>query len=94
MAVQLTIGQGDVCERAGIGLTNAGPKPVKAKKAEDVLRGRKIDGETIRQAARLAAEESDPKSDLRGSSEYKRDLVRVLTARALHRALERARGGQ
>jgi carbon-monoxide dehydrogenase medium subunit len=94
VAVQLTIGKGDVCERAGIGLTNAGPRPVNAKKAEVVLRGKKIDGETIRQAARLASEESDPKSDLRGSAEYKRDLIRVLTARALHRALERAGGGQ
>jgi carbon-monoxide dehydrogenase medium subunit len=93
VAVQLTL-KGDVCERIGIGLTNAGPKPIKAKKAEDALRGKKIDGETIRLAARLASEESDPKSDLRGSSEYKRDLVRVLTARALQRALERARGGK
>ena len=94
VAVQLSVGAGDICQKAGIGLTNAGPRPVKARKAEDALRGKKIDGETIREAARLASEESDPKSDLRGSSEYKRDLIRVLTARALHRALERARGGK
>lgn len=94
VAAQLTIAKGEVCERVGIGLTNAGPKPVKAKKAEDVLRGKRIDEETIRQAAQLASEESDPKSDLRGPAEYKRDLVRVLTARALRRALERARGGK
>ena len=93
VAVQLTIGAGGSCERAGIGLTNAGPTPIKAKKAEDALRGKKINDEAIRQAARLASEESDPKSDLRGSAEYKRDLIRVLTARAIRRALERAGNG-
>ena len=94
VAAQLTVARGDVCERVGIGLTNAGPRPIKAKRAEDALQGKKIDGETIRRAAGLASEESDPKSDLRGPSEYKRDLIRVLTARALHRALQRARGGK
>jgi aerobic carbon-monoxide dehydrogenase medium subunit len=94
VAAQLTVAKGDVCERVGIGLTNAGPRPIRAKRAEDALQGKKIDGETIRQASGLASEESDPKSDLRGPSEYKRDLIRVLTARALHRALQRARGGE
>lgn len=91
VAVQLTIGAGGACERVGIGLTNAGPTPIKAEKAESVLRGKKIDDEAIRQAAQLASEESDPKSDLRGPAEYKRDLVRVLTARVIRRGLERAR---
>src|SRR2546426_2316261 len=86
VAAQLTIGAGGACERAGIGLTNVGPTPIQAKKAEDVLRGKKINDEAIRQAAQLASEESDPKSDLRGSAEYKRDLVRVLSARAIRRA--------
>ncbi len=94
VAAQLTIGAGGICERAGIGLTNAGPTPIKAEKAEGVLRGKKIDDEAIRQAAQLASEASDPKSDLRGSAEYKRDLVRVLTARVIRRALERARNGR
>src|SRR5207253_1653969 len=69
VAAQLTIGAGGICERAGIGLTNAGPTPIKAEKAEGVLRGKKIDDEAIRQAAQLASEASDPKSDLRGSAE-------------------------
>jgi len=94
VAAQLTIRAGGICERAGIGLTNAGPTPIKAEKAEGVLRGKKIDDEAIRQAAQLASEASDPKSDLRGSAEYKRDLVRVLTARVIRRALERARNGR
>lgn len=94
VAVQLTLREGDVCERVGIGLTNVGPIPIRAKKAEEVLRGNKIDSEAIKRVAQLASEESQPRADLRGSEAYKRDLVRVLTIRALHRALERARGGK
>ena len=92
VAAQLTVGKDDVCERVGIGLTNVGVTPVKAEKAEEALRGKKIDGESIKRAAQLAAQESAPTADLRGSEEYKRDLVRVLTVRALNRALERSRG--
>ena len=44
-------------------------------------------------AAQLAAEAADPSADLRGSVEYKKDLVRVLTARALRKAIERAQKG-
>ncbi len=81
---------GGVCQRAGIGLTNAGPTPVKASAAEDFLAGRPLDDETIREAARLAAQEAQPTADLRGSAEYKRDMVRVLTGRAIRLALTRA----
>ncbi len=83
-----------VCERAGIGLTNVGPMPIKASRAEEFLRDKRLDEEAIRQAAQLAAQESQPTADLRGSVEYKRDLVRVLTIRALRRALERAGQGR
>ena len=94
VAAQLTVGKDDVCERAGIGLTNVGLTPVKARRAEEALRGKKIDGESIKRVAQLAAQESEPTADLRGSQEYKRDLVRVLAIRALDRALERSRRGK
>ena len=94
VAAQLTLGKDDVCERAGIGLTNVGLTPVKARRAEEALRGKKIDGESIKRVAQLAAQESEPTADLRGSQEYKRDLVRVLAIRALDRALERSRRGK
>ena len=86
----MTLSEKGVCERAGIGLTNVGPTPIKAKKAEAFLQGKRLDEGTIRQAAQLAADESQPTSDLRGPAEYKRDLVRVLTTRALTKAVERA----
>jgi carbon-monoxide dehydrogenase medium subunit len=92
VAVQLRLGSGSACEKAGIGLTNVGSTPIQAKRAEAFLAGRALDAATVQQASRLAAEESDPTTDLRGPAEYKRDLVRVLTARALRRALERAGG--
>lgn len=93
VAAQLTLGRGDICERVGIGLTNVGPAPIKSRQAEASLRGKRIEPEAIRQAAHLAAQESQPHADLRGPVEYKRDMVRVLTLRALTRALERARQG-
>jgi len=93
VAAQVSIDRTGICTRAGIGLTNVGPTPLKVHAAEAFLQGKRLDQASIMQAAQLAAEEARPEADLRGSSEYKRDMVRVLTARALTRALERA-GGQ
>jgi len=92
-AAQVTLGgQGEIA-RIGIGLTNAGPTPVKATAAEDYLQGRQPDAASLAEAARLAAEATSPSADRRGSVEYKRDMARVLTGRAVTRAVERA-GGQ
>ncbi len=89
VAAVVTVSDG-VCQQAGIGLTNAGPIPVKASGAESFLVGKKLDDETIGEAARLASEAAEPTADLRGSEEYKRDMVRVITSRALRMALDRA----
>ena len=92
VAAQLTLDAGGRCEEVGIGLTNVGLTPIKAAKAEAALKGKNPDEATIKRAAELAAEASEPSADLRGSVEYKKDLVRVLTARALRKAVERAQG--
>jgi aerobic carbon-monoxide dehydrogenase medium subunit len=84
---------GDTCTQAGIGLTNVGPKAIRASAAEAFLVGTPVTEETIREAARLASEAADPTSDLRGPAEYKRAMVRTLTARALRQAYQRATGG-
>lgn len=91
VAVQLTL-DGGFCKRIGIGLTNVGAVPIKAAKAEAALRGKMVDESSIKEAARIASEEAEPSDDLRGSADYKRSLVRVLTARALRRAISRAKG--
>src|SRR5437870_2797777 len=91
VAAQLIIGADGTCERVGIGLTNVGLTPIKATGAEALLKNKAPDEGAIKRAAELAAEASEPSADLRGSVEYKKDLVRVLTARALRKALERIR---
>jgi len=93
VAAQLTLDDAGNCQRAGVGLTNVGLTPIKATKTEAFLTGKTLDQATINEAAEIAASESQPMDDIRGSADYKRDLVRVLTARALTRALERAKGG-
>ncbi len=91
VAVQLTRENGS-CASIGIGLTAVGPTTIRASEAEDALRGGSLDEDALRAAAALAAAAADPAADLRGSEEYKRDMVRVLTLRALRRAIERAGG--
>jgi carbon-monoxide dehydrogenase medium subunit len=93
VAMQITLDSAGVCQRAGVGLTNVGFTPLKAAKVEAFLKGRALDEAAIKQASEIAASESQPFDDVRGSADYKRDVVRVLSARALRRALERARGG-
>ena len=94
VAVQVTMSEDGTCKTAGIGLTNVGPTPLKASKAEDFLRGKKLDAAAIDQAAQLAADEAQPSSDLRGPAEFKKGLVKEFTRRGLRRAMERAGGGK
>jgi carbon-monoxide dehydrogenase medium subunit len=71
-----------------IGLAAAAPKPIRCPGAEAVLRGQRASDARIEEAATAAAGEADPISDLRGSAEYRRKMVRVLVRRALASALE------
>ena len=89
VAAQVSLDSGGTCRQVGIGLTNVGPTPLKARHAEAFLCGKQLDDGNIRQAAQMAADEAQPSSDLRGPAEYKKGLVRELAARALSRALER-----
>jgi aerobic carbon-monoxide dehydrogenase medium subunit len=91
-AAQVTLGAGGEVTKAGIGLTNAGPTPIRATAAESFLTGKQPTQENLAEAARLAAEAVSPSADRRGSIEYKRNMARVLTGRALKRAIDRASG--
>lgn len=91
VGVQVTLNAAGECTRAGIGLCAVGPISLRASKAEEYLVGKPLTADTIAEAARLAAEQAEPGSDQRGPEEYKRDMVRVLTQRALQEAAERAR---
>lgn len=74
-------------ERASICLCGAGPTPLRAPAAEAMLAGEKPDEKLLRAAGEKAAEEADPDEDLHATAEYRRELVRVLTRRALEKAL-------
>lgn len=91
VATLLTLAEDGTCERAGIGLTNAGPVPVKATQAEQSLRGRMLDDAAINEAARLAAEAADPSDDLRGPADFKKDIIAEFVRRGLRKAAQRAR---
>ncbi len=93
VAVQLQLAGGTV-SRVRIGLTNVGPVPRRAKNAEAALAGKAPTDDVVEAAGQAAAAECDPSADLRGEVDYKRDMVRVLTKRAVRRAVERAQGAR
>jgi carbon-monoxide dehydrogenase medium subunit len=74
------------CADVRIGLTNMASTPRRASAAEEALRGRPLDAESIASAAEQAAEGTDPPADLNATAEYKRHLARVLCRRALLQA--------
>jgi carbon-monoxide dehydrogenase medium subunit len=75
-----------VCREARICLGTAGPTPMRAVKAESVLKGKRFNDAIIDKAAEAASRECRPRSSLRASAEYRREMVRVLTRRALLQA--------
>lgn len=78
---------------ARIAIGPVAPVPFRAQEAEALLKSQDLTDELIDEVAATAARESKPRSSLlRGGKEYRRELVRVLTRRALTRAIQRARG--
>jgi carbon-monoxide dehydrogenase medium subunit len=71
------------CEDVRIGLTHMGSVPLRATAAEQALRGKPLDADSIAAAAEQAAEGTEPPADLNASVDYKQHLARVLTKRAL-----------
>jgi len=60
--------------------------PIRARQAEDIIKGKALDDELIQKAAQAAADEAKPISDVRGSASYRKEMVKVLTNRALKQA--------
>jgi carbon-monoxide dehydrogenase medium subunit len=79
-----------LCKDVRMVLGSVGPTPIRSKKAEEVLKGRKIDDRAMDEAAQIASEDSQPISDIHGSDEYKREMVKVLARRTLKEAISRA----
>ncbi len=79
------------CREARIVLGGAAPKPLRAKKAEKVLCGEKIDSKLLEKAGEEASRESEPVSDIHASEEYRRYLVKFLVKKIVGRAWAKAK---
>ena len=90
-AAVLTLDKDGKCTKAGIGITGAGTKAVRAKGVEAGLVGKRLDAPTIEAAAAKAHEGVDVQADLQGSVDYKSHLCRVFARRAIEAATQRAR---
>lgn len=79
----------NVVKKTRIALASVAPTPVRAYTAEEYLEGKEITPETINEAANIAVQSAVPITDVRGSAEYRKELVKVLTKRTLNICLER-----
>lgn len=79
------------CEEANIALGAVAPTVIRARKAEGVLKGQKLESGLIKAAAMTAAEESKSITDLRSTAEYRREMVEILVKRAIDKALQMVR---
>jgi len=91
-AAYVTLGADGTVASAGLALTNLGPTPVRATAAEQQLVGKKPDAGALEAAGKAAAQATSPNADRRGAPDYKKEMGRVLSVRALKKALERAGG--
>jgi carbon-monoxide dehydrogenase medium subunit len=91
-AASITLKPGNgICEDARIVLSNAASIPLRAKEAERCLIGKKINADLLTEAGEVASKEANPPSDVHGSEEYRREMIKVFVKRAANKALERAR---
>lgn len=81
---------GKTCRRARIGLGVAAPTPMRARKAEAFLEGKVVDATVLAEAGKIASEECSPRTTIRGSQWYRKEMVRVLVKRTGLMCQERA----
>jgi carbon-monoxide dehydrogenase medium subunit len=87
VAVALTMNGDQKCAKARIALGAVSPTPMRARRAEALLENRVLTEELAEKAGIEAAAESKPISDVRSSADYRREMVRVNTKRALLNAV-------
>ena len=91
-AIQLTLGDKDVCRETKIALGCVGLTAIRPGEAERALQGQPLTKKNIDAAVEAARAAAEPQSDMRGSAEYKRELVAVLLRKAMDTAIRRSRG--
>jgi carbon-monoxide dehydrogenase medium subunit len=89
VAVRVGVADDNICRDVRIALGAVAPTPLRAKKAEDILKGKKLQGELLRSVASQASEEIKPIDDVRSSAGYRVILSGVLVERALKEAIIR-----
>lgn len=95
VAVLMTLDvRGYEVKDARVALAAVAPVPLRAKRAEEVLLSGSLTEERMKEAARVAAEDSNPITDMRASASYRKEMVKVLTVRALGKTMELAQGGK
>ncbi len=92
VAVQVSWGEDGRMERVGIGMGGLAETPVKATAAEDFLGGKTLDLSALEEARDLVMQAANPRSDHRGTAEYRRTMAGVLFKRAMDAAESRHRG--
>jgi carbon-monoxide dehydrogenase medium subunit len=78
-----------VCKEVRIALGVAAPTPMRAVKAENLLRGKKMSDELLEEVAVMAAQEAQPRDSIRGEAWYRRDMIKVLVKRMAMKSIER-----
>jgi len=89
VAAVVTLDNAGACKDARLGLAGVGSTPIRATRAEDVLKGQTPSDDLVAEAGEKASEMSNPSSDIRGSAEYKREMVKVYVRRAIRQSLAR-----
>ncbi len=89
VAVRLAVDAAGTCSRAAIGITGVADKAYRPERTEQMLAGKKLDGNLIEQAAAESTRNVEVIEDINGSSEYRAHLTHVYVARAIEEALSR-----
>ena len=89
--VSVVLDNGNI-KSARVALASVAPTPIFVKEAGDALAGKPATDESIRVASQLASDAATPITDMRGTIEFRKHLCEVMTRRALHAAIERAKG--
>jgi aerobic carbon-monoxide dehydrogenase medium subunit len=77
------------CEGVRIAMGVVAPRPVRAKKAEEAMKGKLISENLFEKVGEIAASEATPRDSIRGEAWYRAEMVKVLTRRAILRSIER-----
>jgi carbon-monoxide dehydrogenase medium subunit len=92
VAAAVTLNGGGTCKDVRVVLGNAGPKPLRVKRIEELLTGKGYDEGLFAEAGNIASEDCEPVTDIHASEEHRRHLLGVLTKRMLKQAWDQAKG--